>query len=216
MATKYMNNIQSLERVNDLINAPAHYIEGRSIEPIEVIEAYCVCPHLAAVIKYLARCNRKGTFVNDLLKARWYLRRELKQLVGKIPCQNPLLQQLPVPGIEDILMDWKLPNKHLEKALSFVLLSRVVDHSQRLTNEDIKHLTKHEITEIMMQNHYETTIHPIIKAIQLINKTLQENGVGTELAADQGNNTPSDNTNSIDCNIIQFTKLVEKENTHGL
>jgi hypothetical protein len=65
---------------NDLINKPAHYIEGREIEPIQVIEDWNLDYHLGQVLKYVSRAGRKqgnNSLVHDLKKAIWYLDRRI-------------------------------------------------------------------------------------------------------------------------------------------
>lgn len=62
--------------VPDLINEPPHYTAG-GIESIDYIESkghgegFCA----GNALKYLARYKLKGTPVEDLKKARWYLDR---------------------------------------------------------------------------------------------------------------------------------------------
>ena len=51
---------------NDLINKPAHYIEGREIEPIQVIEDWNLDYHLGQVLKYVSRAGRKQQFGSRL------------------------------------------------------------------------------------------------------------------------------------------------------
>jgi hypothetical protein len=58
----------------DNINHPQHYT-SREIEPIDVIENWELGFHLGNVVKYIARANYKGTYLDDLRKARWYLDR---------------------------------------------------------------------------------------------------------------------------------------------
>ena len=63
---------------NDVVNAPSHYISGKGIETIDVIEAFtadltgmeAVCT--ANALKYLCRWKRKNG-KEDLRKARWYI-----------------------------------------------------------------------------------------------------------------------------------------------
>ena len=62
---------------HDMINRPPHYA-GLSIEPIDVIESWDLNYHLGNVIKYISRAGRKGDYLEDLEKARWYLDRELR------------------------------------------------------------------------------------------------------------------------------------------
>lgn len=49
-------------------------------QPIVVIEGWRLNFHLGCVIKYVARAPYKGDQTRDLLKARWYLERELQLL----------------------------------------------------------------------------------------------------------------------------------------
>ena len=60
----------------DLINRPPHYTYGRH-EVIDVIEGWGLGYHLGNAVKYIARCNHKGSKVEDLKKAIWFLEREL-------------------------------------------------------------------------------------------------------------------------------------------
>lgn len=66
---------------NDVINHPAHYIEGRKYEPIAVIEDWNLSYHLGNALKYISRAGRKdkSAFKQDLEKAIWYLQRATKQ-----------------------------------------------------------------------------------------------------------------------------------------
>ena len=56
------------------IDYPPHYTYSE-IEPLDVIEAWRLGYHLGNVVKYLARHQRKGTPLEDLKKARFYLDR---------------------------------------------------------------------------------------------------------------------------------------------
>lgn len=67
--------------VNPIVE-PAHYLIS-GIQPIEVIEAWRLGFHLGNVIKYVARADHKGTSVDDLKKASWYLAREIRRREGK-------------------------------------------------------------------------------------------------------------------------------------
>jgi hypothetical protein len=61
---------------HDNVNHPAHYKVG-GIETIDFIEAKNLSYHLGNVVKYIARADSKGNREEDLLKARWYLNREI-------------------------------------------------------------------------------------------------------------------------------------------
>ena len=64
--------------MNDNINKPAHYNAG-NIEPIDVIEDWNLSYCLGNAVKYIARHEHKGSALDDLKKARWYLDREIKK-----------------------------------------------------------------------------------------------------------------------------------------
>lgn len=53
-------------------------------EPIKVIEHYGLGFHLGNALKYILRAPFKGSHIEDLKKARWYLDRELALLEGTL------------------------------------------------------------------------------------------------------------------------------------
>lgn len=60
----------------DPVNRPLHYTQG-PLEVIEIIEMYGFCEdfRLGNCVKYLFRHKLKGSELEDLKKARWYLDR---------------------------------------------------------------------------------------------------------------------------------------------
>lgn len=68
---------------NEEINAPKHYVEGRTIEPISIIEDWNLNHHLACALKYIARAGRKHDEVKDLKKSIWYLERRIQVIEKK-------------------------------------------------------------------------------------------------------------------------------------
>jgi hypothetical protein len=64
----------------DNVNHPAHYKVG-GVETIDFIEAKGLNYNLGNAVKYISRAEHKGNFREDLLKARWYLERELRKTV---------------------------------------------------------------------------------------------------------------------------------------
>ena len=65
----------------DTVEEPSHYVEGREIEPISVIEDWQLGFHLGNALKYIARAGRKSEDpTEDIEKARWYLARYLESL----------------------------------------------------------------------------------------------------------------------------------------
>jgi hypothetical protein len=63
----------------DQVNSPAHYTDG-GIQTIDFIEAKSLNFHLGNVVKYISRAGKKGDNLEDLLKAQWYLNREIERL----------------------------------------------------------------------------------------------------------------------------------------
>jgi hypothetical protein len=62
--------------MNDPVNNPRHYTFG-AIQPIDAIEAWNLGFNLGNTVKYIARADHKGSTLEDLKKARWYLDREI-------------------------------------------------------------------------------------------------------------------------------------------
>ena len=65
--------------MSESIDHPAHYGGDTPYEAIKVIEAWGLGFHLGNALKYLSRADKKGTAIEDLKKARWYLDREIKR-----------------------------------------------------------------------------------------------------------------------------------------
>lgn len=63
----------------ETIDHPAHYGSG-TYEAIAVIENWGLGFRLGNALKYLCRAGKKGSAVEDLRKARWYLDREIAVL----------------------------------------------------------------------------------------------------------------------------------------
>jgi len=57
----------------DVINKPAHYEEGRTISPIDVLTDWRLNYHAGNMLKYLSRWRKKDG-LQDLEKLRWYAR----------------------------------------------------------------------------------------------------------------------------------------------
>jgi hypothetical protein len=66
---------------HDPVNHPSHYTTGR-IETIDFIEDKGLGFHLGNAVKYIVRAGKKDPekTVEDLEKAVWYLRREIRRL----------------------------------------------------------------------------------------------------------------------------------------
>lgn len=79
MITKEQHDIEMgmVTSKSDPINHPSHYNQG-NIEIIDFLEDQSLNYRLSCVIKYVCRCEYKGTKLSDLKKARWYLEREIR------------------------------------------------------------------------------------------------------------------------------------------
>jgi hypothetical protein len=62
-----------------MVNHPPHYTAGK-FEVIDVIEDWGLGFNLGNTVKYVARSGHKGSRLEDLKKARWYLDREIGRL----------------------------------------------------------------------------------------------------------------------------------------
>lgn len=68
-----------LDQPTDPVNHPAHYGgEADPYEAIKVIEAWQLGFCLGNTVKYLCRAGQKGSRLQDLQKAAWYLQREIQ------------------------------------------------------------------------------------------------------------------------------------------
>ena len=76
---QYPNKNSSKEETKDNVNSPKHYTTG-GIETIDYIEAKSLNYNLGNVVKYVSRSDYKGSKLEDLKKARWYLCREIINL----------------------------------------------------------------------------------------------------------------------------------------
>ncbi len=65
------------------VDHPDHYGgEDNPYETIKVIEAWELNFNLGNTVKYIDRHKKKGTPLQDLKKARWYLNREIATMEG--------------------------------------------------------------------------------------------------------------------------------------
>ena len=67
----------------ETVNHPQHYGGDTVYETIKVIEAWNLNFRLGNAVKYISRAFNKGTPLEDLKKAAWYLNREIEKLDRK-------------------------------------------------------------------------------------------------------------------------------------
>ena len=78
--------IQWIEQHRDESTTDPKHYRDLVPEPIDAIEGWALGYRLGNVIKYIARAAHKGQRLKDLMKARWYLDREIARTqkgVGK-------------------------------------------------------------------------------------------------------------------------------------
>ena len=69
------------EKLNDPVNHPSHYLKAAiTIEPIELTARLDSC--LGQALQYLFRAPYKGRMIEDMEKARFYLRKEREVMVS--------------------------------------------------------------------------------------------------------------------------------------
>lgn len=66
----------------DMVDQPPHYKDG-GIETIDFIEAKKLGFNLGNAVKYISRAGKKNDALEDLKKARWYLNREINNMMDK-------------------------------------------------------------------------------------------------------------------------------------
>ena len=59
-----------------MINHPSHY-QGNKIEVIDIIEDFNLNFSLGNAVKYILRAGKKSDRKEDLMKAVWYIQREI-------------------------------------------------------------------------------------------------------------------------------------------
>lgn len=80
----------------DPVNNPSHYCEGRTYEPIAVIQDWKLDFCLGNTVKYISRAGRKASKdldvirkeIQDLEKARFYLNYKINELKNSM--EEPL------------------------------------------------------------------------------------------------------------------------------
>lgn len=75
---RYVKDVVVMKN-DEAVNHPSHYNMG-SIEAIDAIEDWDLGFSLGNAIKYIVRHRHKGTPIQDLRKAIWYIEYRIKQL----------------------------------------------------------------------------------------------------------------------------------------
>lgn len=134
---------------------------SRTLHPIEFIERWSLCHHLACVVRYLARAARKSapleqTRLEDLKMAQWYLSRELS--CNHKPHFAAVLVQ---PPLQKIKLEACQLSSHLAEVLFHIQVSQKVCQGNEQTNRpstymreaSLKQALKHLSEEIKFYEH---------------------------------------------------------------
>lgn len=79
-------HLQYYEQQKQKNNSPDYYKSGDGkFEAIDFIDAFELNFNLGNVIKYIARASKKtgNDYINDLIKAHWYITREMSHYCKK-------------------------------------------------------------------------------------------------------------------------------------
>ena len=73
----------TMKYMDDKINHPKHYCEGRKYEPWDVIKDWSLDYDLGCAVKYISRAGRKDESkkLEDLEKAKAYLQHEIENII---------------------------------------------------------------------------------------------------------------------------------------
>lgn len=79
--SSYLDSLPEVKpKAEQSVDHPAHYGGAdNTYEAIKVIEAWELGFNLGNVIKYISRAGKKGSKLEDLKKAMWYLNREIEK-----------------------------------------------------------------------------------------------------------------------------------------
>ncbi|HBN22246.1 MAG TPA: hypothetical protein DD412_03315 [Holosporales bacterium] len=102
--------------LNANITQPDHYVKGRSIEPLDVIESWKLMHHVACALKYICRAGHKDCERTDLEKANFYLDRFLR--IGTSARSDCYMNKRNI-SVEKVAQDWRL-NTSLELAIMHI------------------------------------------------------------------------------------------------
>lgn len=79
---EYVERVRAVRADADMVNHPPHYTSHPSgVECIQITEHMNFC--LGNAVKYIWRADLKGSGVEDLKKAAWYIEREIKRRESK-------------------------------------------------------------------------------------------------------------------------------------
>ena len=128
--------------LNSNITEPDHYVKGRSIEPLDVIESWKLMHHVACALKYICRAGRKECEKADLEKANFYLDRFLR--IGTSARSDCYMNKAKI-SVEKVAQDWCL-NTSLELAIMHIHSATVskltfhIEEAKKAINVRLKQL----------------------------------------------------------------------------
>lgn len=122
--------------MNHPVNSPDHYVKNTcGFEPIEATEHMSLS--LGSAFAYIFRAKQKGTYVQDMRKAQWYLQREAAR-VEMFEVHYREQDRLGVNVLEDILHEATFDENDYEQTICKSLL--ICCTSSRSWQETVRHL----------------------------------------------------------------------------
>ena len=135
-----------MNQLNYSLTQPDHYIAGRLIEPLEIIEQWQLNYHMGNAVKYISRAGRKVCEKTDLEKALVYLERFMRNCT--VATAEGYFKKEKRFSIENISHDWDL-DPHLKSALHSLYLATYefpashVEKAMKAINLRLKDLKSH-------------------------------------------------------------------------
>ena len=130
--------------MSDKINHPKHYTAG-NIEVYDFIEAWNLDFACGNVIKYVARAPYKGTHLEDLKKAKWYLEKAIERQEARI-----------AQDVADVLSGEKAPMDTMsynEAKMQFALQQKALEIKAEREKEAY-FLMKQEVERMKEENNH--------------------------------------------------------------
>lgn len=115
-----------------------------SIKPLEVIEAWNLCHHLACAVSYLSKLNARNPRPENLKKAEWHLMRELTRYQKGFNKCHWNLVSFPLVTPEAVFQDWRL-SFHLGRVLEHIKKAKDGGMKEAILSKALEHL-RAEIT----------------------------------------------------------------------
>lgn len=121
------------------MNNPCNSSEGWTIQPIDVIESWSLCHHLACTVKHIESASRTSPNREELKKAKWYLLREVRYLQESFGACSLSSRKIKGLAVKDVCINWQL-SENLSDVLNHIRTSKVPSLRKESLREALKGL----------------------------------------------------------------------------